>query len=161
MKGPLIILSGPSGSGKSTVVARLLQWPGLRLRLAVSATTRPPRPGEVNGRHYHFWTAEQFDRAVAAGEFLEWAEVFGHRYGTLRREVEPYREQGWEVYEQRLRQRGTEDEEALRRRVAGARQELARAGEYDYQVINDDLETAVAELATLIRRRFEEGGNHA
>jgi guanylate kinase len=64
------------------------------LRLSVSATTRPPRPGEQNGIHYHFWTPDRFERELKAGAFLEWAEVHGQRYGTLRNEVEPYRQKG-------------------------------------------------------------------
>lgn len=95
--GRVIVLSGPSGSGKSTVVARTLGSGNLPVRLSVSATTRQPRPGEVDGAHYHFWSAEQFDRAVQNGEFLEWADVHGHRYGTLRTEVEPYLRQGTDV----------------------------------------------------------------
>src|SRR5271165_4481882 len=93
-KGPLIIVSGASGSGKSTVVGRVLREAGLPLRLSVSATTRQPRTGEHRGKAYHFWTVEQFEKAVAAGEFLEHAQVHGNYYGTLKSEVEPYREQG-------------------------------------------------------------------
>jgi guanylate kinase len=190
-KGPLIIVSGPSGSGKSTVIARLredMTEAALPLHLSVSATTRPPRPGEKDGDHYHFWTGEQFDRAVAAGEFLEWANVHGARYGTLRSEVESYRERGAGVlleidvqgaaqirarypdcvsiflrassltaYEQRLRKRGTESEEAIRRRVAAAQRELANAGKYDHEVINDDLDKAVADLSAIVRQQFAKG----
>ncbi len=187
-KAPLIILSGPSGCGKSTVIARLLAQPEFPLRLSVSATTRPPRPGERDGVAYHFWTRDRFDQEVRAGAFAEWAEVHGHCYGTLRREIDPYREQGmgvildidvqgaaqvrqqypdqvsiflrtssWEAYEQRLRGRGTESEEAMQRRLANAQRELARAGEYDFQVLNDDLDTAVAEVRALVRRQFERG----
>jgi guanylate kinase len=93
-KGPLIIVSGASGSGKSTVVGRVLRESGLPLRLSVSATTRPPRPGEQPGKAYHYWTVERFERAVADGEFLEHASVHGNCYGTLKTEVEPYRVQG-------------------------------------------------------------------
>jgi guanylate kinase len=185
MKGPLIILSGPSGAGKSTVIRRLLAVRDLPLHLSVSATTRPRRGKEVDGVDYHFWTREQFEAERQAGGFLEWAEVFGNLYGTLRREVEPYRERGCavlleidvegaaqvrrrcpdavsiflhapslEVYEQRLRHRGTESEEAIRRRVEGARREEARAVEYDHHVINDDLGRAAAEVEALVRRQF-------
>jgi guanylate kinase len=184
-KGPLIILSGPSGSGKSTVIGRLLGMKDLPLRLSVSATTRAPRGQEVDGVAYHFWTRDRFEAEIQAGGFLEWAEVFGNYYGTLRREVEPFREQGVGVildidvqgaaqvrarcpdafsvflrtsslaaYEARMRQRGTESEAAIARRLAGAERELARAGEYDYQLINDDLDRAVAELHELVRRFF-------
>jgi guanylate kinase len=190
-KGPLIIVSGPSGSGKSTVIDRLLKEMtalGLPLRLSVSATTRAPRPGEVDGVHYHFWTPAQFDQALAAGEFLEWAEVHGARYGTLRNEVDPPRKadsgvildidiQGAAqvrrqcpdqvsvflrtsspaVYEERLRKRGTETEEKIWARVAAAQRELAGAADYDYQVINDDLDKAVAELRTLVQQQFAKG----
>jgi guanylate kinase len=94
MKAPLIILSGPSGSGKSTIIARLLKDSGLPLRLSVSATTRAPRPNERNGVHYWFWTRERFQNQLQADAFLEWAEVHGQLYGTLRSEVDDYRERG-------------------------------------------------------------------
>jgi guanylate kinase len=184
--GPLIILSGASGSGKSTVLERLLETTDLPLRLSVSATTRPPRPGEQDGVHYHFWTREQFEAERASGAFLEWAEVHGRYYGTLRREVEPFRERGMGVLldidvqgaeqvrrscpdavlvflqtasetdlEARLRKRGTESEESIRQRLANAQRELSRIGEYDYRVVNDDLDKAVAELKAIVRRHFE------
>jgi guanylate kinase len=186
--GPLFILSGPSGSGKSTVIKRLLATADVPVRLSVSATTRLPRPGETDGVEYHFWTRERFEQEVGADAFLEWAEVHGRLYGTLRREVEPFRRQGTAVildidvqgakqvrarcpdhvsiflrapslsiYEERLRRRGTESEDAIRRRVARAAEELAAAGEYDHQVINDDLDTAVAELRRIVRRPFQRG----
>src|SRR5947209_6007167 len=94
MLGPLIILSGPSGSGKSTLIDRLLAEKDLRLRLSVSATTRARRPTEVDGVHYYFWSRAQFLREREAGGFLEWAEVHGNCYGTLEREVTPYRKAG-------------------------------------------------------------------
>jgi guanylate kinase len=184
-KGPLFILSGPSGSGKSTVIARLLADKELPLRLAVSATTRAPRHGERDGEHYHFWTRERFEKERAADGFLEWAEVFGNCYGTLKSEVEPFRERGlgvlleidvkgWEqvrprcpdavsvflrtssleTYEKRLRERRTESEESIKRRLEGARAELARAPEYDFQVINDDLDAAVARLRSIVLDHF-------
>jgi guanylate kinase len=179
--GRLVIVSGPSGSGKSTVIDRALAAGDLPARLSVSATTRSPRPGERDGVHYHFWTPERFAAERARGAFLEWAEVHGHCYGTLRSEVEPYRRQGLIVvldidvqgarqvrghcpdaaavfvrasslgeYERRLRRRATEDEAALRRRVAAARAELAHADEYDFQVVNDDLDAAVARFRAVL-----------
>lgn len=100
--GKLVILSGPSGVGKSTLVRKLLARLGDRLRLSVSATTRSPRPGEVDGRDYHFLSHEEFAGRRAAGEFLECIEVFGrgHWYGTLFAEVTPSLEAGcWVLLE--------------------------------------------------------------
>src|SRR5437868_5270557 len=96
---PLIIVSGPSGSGKSTLIKGVMsRWPG-RLELAVSATTRQPRPGEQEGRDYHFWTVERFRQAIDAGEFLEHACVHGqNHYGTPRSEVEPRLRRGVGVF---------------------------------------------------------------
>ena len=190
-KGLLIILSGPSGSGKSTLLERLLAKADLPLHVSVSATTRLPRGGEIDGKHYYFWTPERFEETKRAGEFLESAQVHGCQYGTLRSEVDPYRRQGigvildidvqgaaqirriypdsisiflragsLETYEARLRQRGTENEESIRRRLAAAAQELDHAGQYDYRVINEDLSTAVAEVETIVRRQSKRG-NHA
>jgi guanylate kinase len=183
---PLIIVSGPSGSGKSTVIDRVLAQGDLPLHLSVSATTRSARAGERDGVHYHFWQEAQFEAQIQAGAFLEWAQVHGFYYGTLRREVEPYRRQGRLVildidvqgadqvrrntggvvsvflrspslstYEERLRKRGTEDEAAIARRLAAARRELERAGEYDYQIVNDDLERAVREFHDILERYLE------
>ena len=89
--GRLVVLSGPSGVGKSTIVRKLLDRTGDRMRLSVSATTRSPRPGEVDGREYHFLSHEEFQRRREAGDFLECVEVFGrgHWYGTLLAEVTP------------------------------------------------------------------------
>jgi guanylate kinase len=188
MIGPLIILSGPSGSGKTTIVNRLRAMPELRLRPSISATTRPKREGEVDGQQYYFLTPEEFERRRRAGEFLEWAEVHGHMYGTPRQAVEDLRKQGHTVVlvidvqgaaqvrpkctdatsifltvssvdtlEHRLRDRHTEDEASLRRRLANAREELRRAGEFTHQVLNDDLERAVADVRTIIINRIREG----
>jgi guanylate kinase len=189
--GPLIVLSGPSGSGKSTIIRRLLEekrWP---LRLSVSATTRAKRQGEKNGVAYHFWSKDRFLAEVQADRFLEWAEVYGNYYGTLKSEVEPYRlggqgvlldidVKGWEqvrarcpdvvsifvrtsspaVLEERLRARKTETEAALERRLDEARREEARAPEYDHQVINDNLDKALAYVRSVLSPLFERN-NHA
>jgi guanylate kinase len=182
-KPRVFLLSGPSGVGKTTIVKRLLELSPVPLRKAVSATTRPPRAGEVDGESYYFLSQEEFDRRREAGEFLECAEVHhsGYWYGTLRSELELAREAGaWafleidvqgalavmeeypdavsvflvvpsvEDYERRLRARGTESEETIRRRLNTAEEELQYAGRYDYQVVNDDLERAVREIASIL-----------
>jgi len=181
--GKLFILSGPSGSGKSTVISQALATADLPIRLAVSATTRRPRPGEVDGVHYHFWTPEQFAAAIRDNQFLEWADVYGNFYGTLRSEVDPYLARGESVlleidvqggvqmrqkrpdavlvflrtstpaeYEARLRQRQTDDEASLQRRLKSAEVELAVGNSYDHQLINDRLDEAVAALRAVIRQ---------
>lgn len=96
-KGRLIVLSGPSGSGKTTLIREALTPGDLLLHLSISATTRQPRPNEIDGKHYHFWTSERFLDAIHADKFLEHAKVYGHHYGTLREEVEPYLARGISV----------------------------------------------------------------
>ena len=182
-KPRVFLLSGPSGVGKTTIVKRLVEFSPVPLRKAVSATTRPPRAGEVDGESYYFLSHEEFDRRREAGQFLECAEVHhsGYWYGTLRSELELAQKAGaWafleidvqgalavmeeypdavsvflvvpsvEDYERRLRARGTESEEVIRRRLKTAEEELQYAGRYDYQVVNDDLERAVREIASIL-----------
>jgi guanylate kinase len=183
--GKLIVVSGPSGSGKTSVLARLLADPPGPIVHAVSATTRPPRPGERNGMDYYFIDQAEFDRRRQRGDFLECFEVFGrgHWYGTLRSEVTPSLADGkWvileidvngmqavvrefpqavtifvrpgsqEDLERRLRERGTENEAALQRRLEESRRELAFADRYQFQVINDNLDRAVEEIRNILKR---------
>jgi guanylate kinase len=173
---PILVITGPSGVGKGTLIKGLLQQvPGLQL--AVSATTRKPREGEVNGVHYHFLSEDDFDRRVRAGEFIEHAEYAGNRYGTLKSELtrpargivleidvqgaRQVRERlpdarlifieppSFEDLEQRLAGRGSDRPEQIERRLAAARDELAAAGEFDHRVVNDDLQHALQELSEL------------
>ncbi|MFO0985289.1 MAG: guanylate kinase [Planctomycetota bacterium] len=95
-RGGLVVISGPSGSGKTTICKRLLEDP--RVHMSVSATTRPRRPNEVEGRDYYFFTHEQFDRAIDRGEFIEWAEVYGNRYGSLRKPLLEALQRRVEIY---------------------------------------------------------------
>jgi guanylate kinase len=96
-RGPLIIVSGPSGTGKTTLIRQLIASYHRPMHLSVSATTRRQRPGEIDGADYFFWTHEQFEAAIAAGEFLEHASVYGNYYGTLKKEVTPFRDRGFGV----------------------------------------------------------------
>jgi guanylate kinase len=176
MSTPILVITGPSGVGKGTLIKGLLERvPGLQL--AVSATTRKPRTGEVNGVDYHFLSAEDFERRVAAGEFVEHAEYAGNRYGTLKSELSrPARGivleidvQGarqvrealpeaklifieppsFEDLERRLAGRASDQPEQIERRLAAARAELAAAGEFDHRIVNDDLQRALQELSEL------------
>jgi guanylate kinase len=181
---PVVVLSGPSGSGKTTVVSRLLATSPVRLIKSISATTRPPRPGEVDGRDYYFLTPQGFAERRGDQAFLECAEVHksGYWYGTLVSEVDRARRLGgWALleidvegalnvlarypqaitiflltpseaeYERRLRARGTETEEVVRRRLQTARQELTFADRYRYRVVNDRLDDAVAEISRILQ----------
>jgi guanylate kinase len=170
------VITGPSGVGKGTLIRGLLERvPGLEL--AVSATTRPPRPGEVNGRDYHFLSPEEFERRVEAGEFVEHAVYAGNRYGTLRSELErpakgivleidlqgarQVRESlpgavqvfiappSLDELEQRLRERGANTPDQIRDRLAVAPVELAAQEEFSRVVVNDDLDRAIEELSQL------------
>lgn len=185
----LIILAGPSGSGKSTLARRLLAEFG-DLALSVSFTTRPPRPGEVDGRDYHFIDRARFLDMVQRGEFLEWAEVHGNLYGTGATPVETARAThrgmvfdidyqgarqirarvGDDVVavfilppsmaelERRLRQRGTDSDEVIQRRLHKATIEIEHYGMFDYLVVNESLDRAYDELRSILvaerARRF-------
>ncbi|HZT16615.1 MAG TPA: guanylate kinase [Gaiellaceae bacterium] len=173
-------MTGPSGAGKGTLIQLVLpRFP--ELALAVSATTRPRRPGEQDGVHYHFLTPEEFDRRVEAGEFLEWVDYVGHRYGTLQSEIDRLRQAGRaplleletdgalrvkrrvagavtvfvtapvDELERRLRLRATESSGAIGERIEIARQQLELRGLFDHVVENDDRERAADALAEIVR----------
>jgi guanylate kinase len=176
----IVIVSGPSGSGKSTLVARLRSLPGTTF--SVSCTTRPPRATESPGKCYDFITEAEFQKRVAQGDFLEYAQVFGkHWYGTPRKWVEEARAkslnlvleidvQGAEQVkrklpealavfivppsrqsvEERLRARGQDSEEAIGRRLERARQEMSCWTQYDFVVVNDDLDRASDDLRSIV-----------
>jgi guanylate kinase len=190
--GRLVIVSGPSGVGKTTVMQNVIRRAPVPLVASVSATTRPPRPDEIDGRDYHFLSQQEFDRLNESGEFLECFEVFGrgYWYGTLRREVATGLKAGkWvilmidvngamavleqcpdaitifirsgapEELERRLRGRGTETPEALNRRLAEAKIELAQADRYQYQVVNDDIDRAVDQICTILTDQWKRNRN--
>jgi guanylate kinase len=176
----LTVLSGPSGVGKDSVI-ELIRARSRWVRLSVSATTRRRRDYEIDGTHYHFVNRAQFQRMVAAGELLEWAEFAGNLYGTPRGQVEGLIAQGipvllkidiqgarqvkavmpeaqlvflappsMEVLEGRLRGRGTEDPDTIKRRLEHAHEEMAAAREFDRVIINDSIERAADELVGLL-----------
>lgn len=178
--GLLFVVSAPSGAGKTTVVERLVDGcPGLaRSR---SYTSRPVRAGEQDGVDYNFVSRQTFDGMVARDEFLEWADVFGNRYGTARRDTEQILATGadvvlvidvqgarqvrarltgtvgvfvmppsFEVLERRLRARSKDSDEAIAERLRTARDEVDAVDEYDYVVVNDDIDRCVSEIAAIV-----------
>ncbi|MBX9653152.1 guanylate kinase [bacterium] len=180
-RGLLLVLSGPSGSGKSTLVRRLLEPGDLPVSFSVSATSRPPRPGEVPGEDYIFLSRDEFLAMRERGEFLESAAVHENLYGTPRQPVEEAIGRGeWvlleidvqghqqvkdlmpeaisffirasdlSVYEDRLRGRNTESEAEIALRMDNVRAELSRAVEYDFQIVNEDIEQAIRMWRTLL-----------
>ena len=178
----VVVLSGPSAVGKSSVV-RCLRERLPDLHFSVSATTRAPRPGEVDGVDYAFVTADRFQQLIDDGALLEWADIHGglHRSGTPAAPVRAAAAAGhpvlievdlagaravkaampeaisvflappdWQSLEQRLTGRGTESAEVMARRLATARTELAAQDSFDTVVVNAQLESACAELVSLL-----------
>jgi guanylate kinase len=177
----VLVVTGPSGAGKGTLIRELVERvPGIEV--TVSATTRERRRGEEDGREYWFLTDDEFLARVERGEFLEHVEfVSGHRYGTLRSELDRIAANGHvplleletegalrvkrevpgavtifisarvDELERRLRERATESAGEIGERIELARKQLEQAGEFDHVIENDDLERAVAELTTLVR----------
>ena len=179
-KGLLIILSGPSGVGKGTVRKELMKDPSLNLFYSVSMTTRPIRPGEVNGREYYFVSREEFEKNLEEGNLLEHAEFVGNCYGTPKDKVEKMREEGKNVLleievsgtmkvleqcpdalsiflmppsikELEDRIRGRKTESAIAERLEKARSELTMSHLYAHVVLNDSVERAAAEIASIIK----------
>jgi guanylate kinase len=177
----LVVVTGPSGAGKGTLIRKLLERVPA-VEVTVSATTRELRPGEQDGREYHFLTLQEFLDRIERDEFLEQVRyVSGHRYGTLRSELERIRANGHvplleletegalrvkeedpravtifvsaqvDELERRLRERATESTGEIGERIALAREQLKQADEFDYVVENDELERAVGELTELVR----------
>ena len=181
MTGALYIVSAPSGAGKTSLVSKLLDADEL-VKKSVSYTTRAPRPGEEDGRHYHFVSVKAFEDMRKRGELLEHALVHGNHYGTSRLTVETERAAGLDVLleidwqgaaqirrlnyevvaifvlppsipalEARLRKRAQDSPEVINRRVAAARGEIEHAVEFDYVIINDELDRAAQDLISIVR----------
>ncbi|WP_378948339.1 guanylate kinase [Paracoccus sp. R86501] len=180
--GLMIILSSPSGAGKSTLARRLMDWDPT-LSFSVSATTRPPREGEIDGVHYYFSSRQQFQTLVETDQMLEHAEVFGNFYGSPRGPVEKAMNDGrdtlfdvdWQggqqirasalgghvvsifvlppslpELERRLRSRGQDSEEVIAGRMLKSRDEISHWAEYDYVLVNDDLDRTEADLRAIL-----------
>lgn len=179
-KGSLFIVSGPSGCGKGTILAEILK--DERFYYSISATTRAPRPGEVDGVNYHFLTKEKFEELIANDGMLEYASYCDNYYGTPLKPVEDMLNEGKHVIleievqgavnvmkkrpdavsvfilppsmkelRRRLNKRGTETEDVIEKRLSQAEREIKMAAQYDYVMINGELELAVNDLLSIIR----------
>ena len=180
MSGNLFVISAPSGAGKTSLVHALLNI-NPQISLSVSFTTRDPRPGEHDGRDYHFVTRDTFLAMAKRGEFMESAEVYGNLYGTSQNWISNENAKGndvlleidWqgaaqvrklfpdcisifilppsmEALEQRLTGRGKDNAEVIARRMAAVRKDVAHVSEFDYVIINDNLNVALRELNAVV-----------
>ncbi|MBI5430557.1 MAG: guanylate kinase [Nitrosomonadales bacterium] len=180
MPGNLFVISAPSGAGKTSLVHALLNI-NPQISLSISYTTRPPRPGEHDGRDYHFVTREIFLAMAKRGEFMESAEVYGNLYGTSQTWISQKIADGgdvlleidWqgaaqvrrlfpdcasifilppslEALEQRLKGRGKDNAEVIAKRMAAVREDVAHVAEFDYVIINDNLNVALRELNAVV-----------
>jgi guanylate kinase len=181
MPGDLFVVVAPSGAGKTSLVNALLAAER-GFRLSVSYTTRAPREGEVDGREYHFVSREAFEAMIAAGDFLEYADVYGNYYGTSRRWIETelagehdvLLEIDWQGAQQvrrlfppvvgifilppslaelrqRLTARGKDAPEVIERRMASAREEISHVLEFEYIIVNERFDVALADLQAVVR----------
>lgn len=180
-QGRLIVISGPSGTGKGSIIREVMkQWPAAEF--SVSMTTRGRREGEEHGVHYYFATRDEFEETIAAGGFLEWADVFGNYYGTPKAPVEKRLVDGADIIldidiqggmnvrkampeavlifilppsmkelRRRLESRGTDTQDVIEKRLAKALTEIGTAREYDYVVVNDDLNEAARQVLSIVQ----------
>jgi guanylate kinase len=186
-KGKLIVISAPSGCGKTTIAKAILEkYP--TMLFSVSATTRSQRDDEVNGRDYFFLTKHEFEDRIRTGDLVEWEEIYGNYYGTLKSEIYRALNNGFsmifdvdvkgalsirrhfpndsvlifikppsmEVLKKRLENRKTENPETLKRRLDRVPMELDQGSQFDFQVINDDLSKAIAEVDKTIQESLKQ-----
>ncbi len=180
MSGSLFVISAPSGAGKTSLVHALLNI-NPQIDLSVSFTTRQPRPGEINGKDYHFVSRKQFVEMADRNEFLESAEVYGNLYGTSQSWISQEIAKGFDILleidwqgarqvrtlfpdcisvfvlppslqalENRLKGRGKDKGDVIERRLAAAHEDVSHAAEFDYVIINDDLDEALKELNAIV-----------
>ncbi|MBD9386498.1 guanylate kinase [Rhizobium sp. CG4] len=180
-RGLMLVISSPSGAGKSTIAHHLLE-DDPTLGISISVTTRPKRPSEIAGKHYHFVTIPQFERMRESDQLLEWAEVHGNFYGTPREPVETAMAEGrdmlfdidWQGAEQlqdkmsadvvsifilpptmtelqsRLHRRAEDTEEVIRTRLLNSRSEIEHWRDYNYVIVNDDLDNAFRSVKSIV-----------
>ncbi len=184
-RGRLIVISAPSGCGKTTIAKAILSKHPEML-FSVSATTRPMRNGEVNGKDYYFLTKQEFENCIKDGGLVEWEEIYGNYYGTLKSEIHKALDNGrsmmfdvdvkgalsirrnfpkdsvlvfieppgMEVLIERLKNRKTENEETLKRRLDRVPMELEQGSQFDFKVVNDDLDSAIAQVDEIIKKNL-------
>ena len=173
-------MSSPSGAGKTSISKKILQKDN-KISLSISCTTRPKRKGEINKKDYIFLSEEDFQKQIKNGDFLEFASVFGYRYGTLRQTVNRFFNKkkdvlfdiDWQGYQQlkqsgmevvgifilppnkkelirRLKNRGRDTTEEMKKRMSLAQHEISHFPEYDYVVVNNDLDSCVTKIQNII-----------
>ena len=184
--GKLIVIAAPSGCGKTTIAKAILKkYPAMLF--SVSATTRPMRDGEINGKDYFFLTKVEFEERIRIGDLVEWEQIYGNYYGTLKSEINRALEQNhvmlfdvdvkgalsirrhfpfesvllfirppnFEVLKKRLENRNTENPEMLRRRLERVPMELEQGWQFDFQIVNDDLEKAINEVDEIVQTNIK------
>ena len=184
--GKLIVIAAPSGCGKTTIAKAILaKYPAMFF--SVSATTRQIRNGEVNGKDYFFLTKAEFEERIHTGDLVEWEEIYGNYYGTLKSEISRALQQGhsmlfdidvkgalsiqkhfpndsilifikppsFEVLKKRLESRNTENPETLKRRLERVPMEMEQGQQFDYQVVNDDLQKAINEVDAIVQTNIK------
>lgn len=190
LKGILIVIAAPSGCGKTTIAKAILEK-NPKMLFSVSATTRPMRNGEVDGKDYFFISKEEFKRRIEANDLVEWEEIYGNYYGTLKSEIERALAKGlimlfdvdvkgalsirkhfpeesvlifikppsYKVLESRLKNRKTESEDTLRKRLERVPMELEQGDQFDFQVINDVLNKAIGDVNEIVQTIINETNN--
>jgi len=185
VKGKLIVISAPSGCGKTTIAKAILEKHP-EVLFSVSATTRPIRSGETNGKDYFFLTKQEFESRIKAGDLVEWEKIYENYYGTLKSEIHKALDRGrsmifdvdvkgalsirrnfpkdsviifikppsMEILTKRLENRKTENSETLKRRLDRVPMELDQGFKFDFQVVNDDLEKAIAEVDGIVQKNL-------
>ena len=181
--GRIVIFSAPSGAGKTTIVRNILKFRKYNLAFSISATSRKPRKGEVDGKDYYFISVEEFKAKIRNQEFIEWVEVYENQfYGTLKSEIERlfalgknvifdvdvvggleikkvFKEIALAIFimppsinelERRLIDRGTENEQSIRKRIERANFEISLANKFDVIIVNDDLQKAINQTCKIL-----------